>query len=148
MKNNQTIWVLGHKITLHPTSGNYDLAVIESPPEAKGPPPHMHKNYDESFLILEGELEFTINGEQKICKAGDSLDVPSGTLHTFKNTKKYACKWTNIHSPKGFSGFFEEFGIPTTENDANQKSIHPEIIAKVMKTAGDFDMHITLPALA
>lgn len=148
MKNYQTIWVLGQKITLHPTSGNFDLAVIESPPESEGPPPHTHKNYDESFLIIEVELEFMINGKKKICKAGEFLDVPSGTLHTFKNTKKYASKWTNIHSPKGFSRFFNAFGVPTNENDAHLKSIHPEIISKVIEVAGNFDMQITLPSEA
>ncbi len=63
MKNNQTLWILGHKVTLLPTSGNYDLALFETPAKTQGPPPHTHNEYEEAFVILEGEMEFFINGK-------------------------------------------------------------------------------------
>ena len=39
MKNGYSKWVVGHKITTHDTTGNYDLAVIETPAKVQGPPP-------------------------------------------------------------------------------------------------------------
>ncbi len=144
MNNNRSRWVLGQKVTLYPTSGDYDLVMCESPSGAQGPPPHIHSKYKETFLVIEGELEFVINGETKICKAGESIDVALGTLHTFNNKSDISCIWVNIHSPKGFSSFFKSYGIPENEDNAIAKSLHPEIIEKVLETASDFDMEIPL----
>ena len=136
------MWVLGHKITPHDTSGDYDLMVAETPPNVPGPPPHLHNAYKESFLIIEGELEFFVNGKTQVVKAGESVDIPPKTLHTFNNKTNETCKWINIHSPKGFRTFFNELGVPDTEANAVEKSVAPEVIQKVIQTASDYDMII------
>ena len=138
----KTKWVLGHKITPHETSGDFDLMIAETPPKVPGPPLHFHNAFKESFLILEGEMEFFINGETRIVKAGESVDVPPKTLHTFSNTSELPCKWINIHSPKGFREFFEDLGVDENEQNAIEKSIAPEVINKVITTAADYDMII------
>ncbi len=136
------MWVLGHKITPHDTSGDYDLMVAETPPNVPGPPPHLHNAYKESFLIIEGELEFFVNGKTQVVRAGESVDIPPKTLHTFNNKTNQTCKWINIHSPKGFRTFFNELGVPDTEANAVEKSVAPELIQKVIQTASDYDMII------
>ena len=145
MNANNTKWVLGHKVTSYDTTGDYDLMMAETPPNMQGPPPHSHASYKEIFLIVEGEMEFFVNGAKTVKKAGESLDVAPGTLHTFSNTSEAPCKWINIHSPKGLYKFFETFGVPTEEENAASKSLHPEIIQKVLATAADFDMTIPPP---
>ena len=142
MENNQTKWVLGHKVTPHETSGDYDLMYAETPPKVPGPPPHSHNSYKESFLIVEGEMEFFMNGKTLVLRAGESIDIPPKTLHTFGNKSEKPCKWVNIHSPKGFRDFFEQIGIPENEENAVEKSIAPEIVQRVISTASDFDMII------
>lgn len=144
MNITDTKWVLGHKVTSHQTTGNYDLMVAETPPNVQGPPPHLHNSFKESFLIIEGEMEFMVNGHTTIAKAGESVDIPPKTLHTFANISDKPCKWVNIHSPKGFRSFFEQMGIPETEENAIGKSISQEIINKVMATAAEFDMIIKI----
>lgn len=144
MKNSKTKWVLGHKMSLHPTSGDFDLVVCETPPNTQGPPPHIHSKYEEAFYILEGEMEFLIHGELQTYKAGESIDVPSGTLHTFNNKAEKRCVWINIHSPKGFWSFFDTFGILETTPDAQNRSLAPECIQSVLKRAGEFDVNIRL----
>lgn len=144
MKTTNSKWVLGHKVTAYDTSGNYDLMFAETPPKVQGPPPHLHNSFKESFLIIEGEMEFFINGEIKNIKAGEFVDIPPKTLHTFVNQSDLPCKWINIHSPKGFRAFFEKMGIPEELEDAQRKSVAPEIIQKVIETAGDFDMIIKI----
>ena len=139
-----TKWVLGHKVTPHDTSGNYDLMIAETPPNVPGPPPHLHNSFEESFLIVEGEMEFFVNGEVKVLKAGESIDIPPGTLHTFGNKSNQTCKWINIHSPKGFRDFFEELGVSENEANAQERSVAPELIQKVIATAADYDMLIDM----
>ena len=87
-------------------------------------------------------MEFFINGETKTIKAGESVDLPPRTLHTFSNTSDTPCKWVNIHSPKGFRDFFETMGVSADEDNAIEKSLMPEVINKVMATAADYDMII------
>lgn len=142
MKNDSTKWVLGHKVTTYETTGDYDLAMGETPAQVQGPPPHIHNNFNESFLITEGEMEFFINGELKNVKAGESVDIPPKTVHTFENKSTSPCKWINIHSPKGFRAFFENTGIPAENKNAQEASIAPEIVQKVIEIAADFDMII------
>jgi len=142
MKKSNTKWVLGHKVTSYDTSGNYDLMLAETPPMVQGPPPHLHNNFKESFLIIDGEMEFFINGVVKNVKAGESVDIPPKTLHTFGNKSDSPCKWINIHSPKGFRDFFDKIGMPAENENAQLDSIAPEIIQKVIETAEDFDMVI------
>ncbi len=50
----------------------------------------------------------------------------------------------NIHSPKGFRNFFETLGVSVNAPDAQEKSVAPEIIQEVIKTAGDYDMIIKM----
>jgi mannose-6-phosphate isomerase-like protein (cupin superfamily) len=145
MKNNTTRWVLGHKISPVSVSGEYDMVIGETPAQVPGPPPHYHKGYNEVFLVIEGEMEFMVDGEVKIVKAGESVDLPPNTLHTFGNTSAANCKWVNIHSPKGFTSFFADMGIPEDEQDAMARSVDESVIQKVMQVAAQYDMHIRLP---
>ena len=89
-------------------------------------------------------MDFIINGEQRNVKAGESIDIPPKTLHTFMNSKSENCKWVNIHSPKRFGEFFHKYGIPASEENAMEKSVAPEIIQEVLNTAGDYDMIIQM----
>lgn len=140
MKTLNSKWVLGHKVTLHETTGNYDLISGETPPEMQGPPPHVHHHYKESFLITQGEMEFFVNGDVVTIQAGESIDIPPKTLHTFANKTDKTCKWVNIHSPKGFRKFFEDVGISSDEEKSLDKSLDSKIISKVIATASDYDM--------
>jgi mannose-6-phosphate isomerase-like protein (cupin superfamily) len=142
MKECTNLWVLGHKISPIEVSGNYDMVIGETAPNIPGPPPHFHTGLNEVFMVLEGEMEFLINGEVKKIKQGESVDLPPNVVHTFNNVGSSNCKWLNIHSPKGFLSFFEDMGIPESESEAMKKSVDESIINKVMQTAATYDMHI------
>jgi mannose-6-phosphate isomerase-like protein (cupin superfamily) len=144
MEQSITHWVLGHKITTFSPTGDYDFMVGETPAKVQGPPPHLHYSYTESFLVLEGEMEFFLNGETKNVRAGEFVDLPPNALHTFANISDLPCKWVNIHSPKGFARFFENIGIPIEEENAQQKSVDPEVFRQVIETAANYDMLLKL----
>ena len=88
-------------------------------------------------------MNFVINGEPRTVVAGESVDLPPGTLHTFGNNSNASCKWVNIHSPKGFMQFFDQMGVSTEEDKAFEKSIDDQLIQKVIQHASEFDMVIT-----
>lgn len=47
-----------------------------------GPPPHSH-DWDESFYVVAGEVEFTCSGKTTICSPGTLVHIPAGTVHSF-----------------------------------------------------------------
>lgn len=46
-------------------------------------PEHYHKKKDETFHVLQGNLEVMIDGKEKFLTPGDTLWVPRGVLHGF-----------------------------------------------------------------
>jgi quercetin dioxygenase-like cupin family protein len=48
-----------------------------------GPPPHSH-NWDESFYIVAGNVEFNCDGKTVVCFPGTLVHVPAGTVHSFR----------------------------------------------------------------
>jgi mannose-6-phosphate isomerase-like protein (cupin superfamily) len=63
------------------------IAVTEStvPPGFPGPVRHRHARMTDVFSVLEGELTFDLEGEQRILGAGAFVLVPPGVAHTFAN---------------------------------------------------------------
>jgi mannose-6-phosphate isomerase-like protein (cupin superfamily) len=52
----------------------------------KPPPPHYHPSQDEHFEVREGELSLEMNGATRVLRAGDTVDVPRGTVHKMWNS--------------------------------------------------------------
>ncbi len=50
-----------------------------------GPPTHVHRREDETFIVLEGRFEFVANGAARQAKPGDTIHVPRGVPHSFRN---------------------------------------------------------------
>ena len=142
MTESRPFWVIGHKIQPLNASGNYDILIGETPSGVPGPPSHYHSKYAEFVLILKGQMEFIINGESRLLKEGESIDLAPHCIHTFNNPTSETTRWLNIHSPKGFYGFFKKFGISVDEEKAFESSVSESMIGNVVKEAETFDMMI------
>ena len=55
---------------------------VQSGGEGMGPPPHSH-DWDESFYVTKGQIEFTCAGKRTMCGIGTLVHVPAGTVHEF-----------------------------------------------------------------
>lgn len=49
-----------------------------------GPPLHLHPDQDEVFIVEAGEYRFQCGDEQHLLGAGDSIFLPRGVPHTFR----------------------------------------------------------------
>jgi mannose-6-phosphate isomerase-like protein (cupin superfamily) len=60
------------------------LGLIEAtvPPGPAMPPQHVHRDHDEVFIVTQGKLRFTSEGETVDAEAGSCVTVPPGTPHT------------------------------------------------------------------
>lgn len=86
----------------------FNLALITSRPRSSGPEIHTHSAEDDSFYILEGELTFTVDGEEVVAGPGTFVLVPPGVPHTFSNPSNEPTKFVNVHAPAGFDLRLEE----------------------------------------
>ena len=66
-------------------SGGAYFAMEAIVPPGGGPPPHIHRNEDETFYVLEGEVELLLGDRLVKGTAGDFVNVPRGTVHRFHN---------------------------------------------------------------
>ena len=48
---------------------------------------------DELILLLEGELELELHGEDRRLKAGEELHIPAGTVHSVRNVGDTMVRW-------------------------------------------------------
>ncbi len=144
MKNGTAKWIVGHRVRPVEVSGDYDLVRGETPAHTPGPPPHYHTGFNELFYVIEGEMEFMVNGELKIIGPGESVDLPPNALHTFSNNSSKTCLWLNVHSPKGFLAFFNDLGIDESSENAQAESVSDEMISRLMRDAESYDMHIKI----
>ena len=80
-------------------------------PPGGGPPPHRH-NFEETFVLLEGEMEATFRSQKVTVRAGETLHVPANAPHQFKNTSAQPVRLLCICSPAGQENFFAEIGTP------------------------------------
>ena len=146
MKNNQKqLFVLGHKVTLIDTLGDFDMASIITMPNIPGPPPHYHQNESELFYIVSGQMEIMSGKEWFSLTAGESAVIPKGVVHTFKNEGTEDVIWLTCWSPKGFGLFFKDFGVDASSDEAFERSVSPEIIERVGKEAIKHGMIIQMP---
>jgi quercetin dioxygenase-like cupin family protein len=51
-----------------------------------GPPPaHYHPAQDERFEVVEGEMHVRVEGDERVLRTGDTLEIPRGTVHEMWN---------------------------------------------------------------
>ncbi|HEY2039225.1 MAG TPA: cupin domain-containing protein [Edaphobacter sp.] len=91
------------------TAGRYCLIDMHVPPGG-GPPPHRH-DFEETFTVLEGEIEFMFRGDKRIAKAGETVHIPANAPHQFLNSSQKVARLLCICAPAGQERFFEEVGV-------------------------------------
>src|SRR5207245_446521 len=60
------------------TTGMFSLMERELPPAGRRPSPHRHTNCHESFYVLDGEIEFLLDGKSTTGGPGTFVLVPAG----------------------------------------------------------------------
>jgi hypothetical protein len=66
---------------------------VEYTPGGRKPPPHLHPDQDEHFEVLEGVLHAKVDGRDHVLRAGDTLDVPRGAVHTMHAEGTCRARW-------------------------------------------------------
>jgi quercetin dioxygenase-like cupin family protein len=96
-------------------------------PSGGGPGPHRH-DFEETFILLDGEIEVTFRGKNSIVRAGDTVNIPSNAPHRFHNASSKPARLICICSPAGQEKFFLEVGVPV----ATRTTAPPKLDEKQM----------------
>jgi quercetin dioxygenase-like cupin family protein len=81
---------------------------ITLPPGSVTPPPHIHPQQQETCTVGEGMLEVLLGHEWRTLLAGESLTIPRGSVHTFRNRSSQNVRFRSEHMPAlGFQQYLE-----------------------------------------
>ena len=90
------------------TGGTFAVIEMTVPPGA-GPNPHSHANFEESFFVLEGEVNFKSESGNYVAKKNSFISIPKGGMvHGFKNLTANSAKLLCTVIPAGLDDFFVE----------------------------------------
>jgi len=121
------------------TAGQFALVEVEGGPGGE-PPPHIHRNEDELFYVLEGRLKVLRGNEEISLGPGESGFLPRNVVHTFKIMSDYA-RYLVYIAPGGFENYFRDLARPVvSEYGANHEPEEPVAITEMIRVAGRYSI--------
>ncbi|HEY7178804.1 MAG TPA: quercetin 2,3-dioxygenase [Gaiella sp.] len=126
-------------VTGEETGGAYFVMQALVPPGG-GPAPHVHTREDETFYLLDGQVEFLLGEETIVAGPGDFVNVPRGAVHRFQNTGTETARLLLTFTPAGIDRWFEET-LDAAPNDVQTEDVPDnveEVAARYVATASRY----------
>lgn len=125
-----TYWFLDTLVRVHATGddtdGRYGLVECLAP-SGHQPPPHVHHDDDEGFLVLEGEITVYVGDEETVVPAGRFLNAPRGVPHTFRVSSPDRARVLVTSSPARFDAFVREYAEPASRDELPVLDSPPDV---------------------
>ena len=127
-EDDSIIWMTENeytKIIVGKDASNSEYVISEGIIEPEGfVPDHYHKWEDQTFHVIEGELEAKIGDETMKIGVGDSIHCPKGISHYMKNVGKTNAKLISYIFPGDWAEeFFQETSRQTKSGQIDFKLI-------------------------
>ena len=134
------VWWKSGRITVKLTgaeSGGALAQVETDDPHGTGTPLHVHRNEDETFYVLDGELTVFVDGEEHRLSTGDYAFVPRGAPHAYVVQSDRARMLVTM-SPAGFEEVFTDLGVVAGGGEPPADAVFPgpEEAARVFAAYG------------
>jgi mannose-6-phosphate isomerase-like protein (cupin superfamily) len=140
--------VTGQRIVFRRTSAETGQQVSEFDglfrPGGFAGPAHVHPVQDERFEVIRGRASFMVRGEETELGEGQTLEVPKGTPHTFRNAgpeELHVRMWFHPGTPST-EEFFETFFRAGREGYANRRGMPDLLLVSLL--APEFADHVRL----
>ena len=98
-----------------------------------GPPPHRHLVEDELFMITEGSITFTAGEQTRAVLEGQSVFVPRGMRHCYRNDGAEQARMIAVYTPAGMEGWFREVCTPVDDPSGPPPPVTEELIARMLE---------------
>jgi quercetin dioxygenase-like cupin family protein len=143
-------WVMGQRIDFlaagETTVDDYSLFHVFIPAGPPGPRPHIHRDADEFFFVLEGRVEVLLEDKWRSLRPGEFQHVRRGALHTFWNVTAAPARMLSGFVPSAFERWFRDFGHAARPDDVDPLPVLELEVQRLMATASQYDMEMG-PAL-
>ena len=130
------------------TAGRFCLIDMHVPPGG-GPAPHRH-DFEETFTVLEGEIEVTFRGVKTTLHAGATANIPANAPHSFHNVSAQPARLLCLCAPAGNEQFFMELGVRVPTRTTPPPPMSPEeqeaFKAKALSLAPKYRTELLPPA--
>ena len=113
-------------------------------PRGSGSPLHVHRNEDEWFYVLTGELTFWVGGQVTTATPGSFVYGPKNVPHTFTVSSERA-RYLLVTEPAGFEGFIRTIGEPARELVIPPPATEPPDVAALSAIAAQYGVEILGP---
>jgi uncharacterized cupin superfamily protein len=107
-----------------------DFAFVENvvPGHWSGRGPHFHRRHEELFYVVEGELQFLLDGDPVPAQAGTFVGVPPGVVHAYRNLTGVPARWVGTIAPHDL----EEYFVRLSEILARPRGARPWVVAAAL----------------
>jgi quercetin dioxygenase-like cupin family protein len=135
----EALWFLGTlaiiRVSGEQTSGRYAIFEALLPKDA-APPLHSHPQ-DETFVILDGELDVWVGEKQQRCSSGSIALAPGGCPHTFL-VRSETARVLFLSTPAGIEQMVRKLGTSARSRTLPPDDLYPEqaLIDAVNKEVG------------
>ncbi len=129
--------------------GKY-LVVDALVPAGLGAPPNRHAGESESFVILEGAVDFMLDGATRRLTAGEDVVVPDGALHAFAAVGPEPARILIMNAPGDMHvRFFTELGRVVPEDTRAPAPLDgPPDVARILAVGREVGMVFPAPGEA
>ncbi len=100
-----------HRVLEDGSSTGGRLGLLEGgyPPGWTGPPPHVHREHEETFYVLSGAVRFTSGAAEHVLTAGGLFTAPVGVPHGFGNASaEEPARLLITVTPQRYIGYFRD----------------------------------------
>ena len=110
-------------LEVHQTGGLFSVTEQWMPKDSGAHTKHVH-NVDEWFFVLDGTVDFELEGETSPGQDGDSLWIPRGTVHSFNVTSDVG-HVLNGYTPGGFEQVIKGLARPAPRRELPPRTQKP-----------------------
>jgi quercetin dioxygenase-like cupin family protein len=121
------------KATAEDTGGQMTIVEVTEPPGTEAPL-HVHRNEDEAFWVLEGDLTLEIGDTTVEAHAGDYAFGPRGIPHRYTVGER-GCRMLFLLTPGGFEDLVLAMSEPAGARTLPPRSAEEPDIAEIKSIA-------------
>ena len=107
------------------------------------PPLHVHRDHDELFYVLEGELSLHLPGRSVALCEGESFLAPRGVPHVYRVESERA-RWLGASTPAGFADFVREASEPAESAELPPPGREHDV-ARIGEVAARYGIELLAP---
>jgi quercetin dioxygenase-like cupin family protein len=145
----RTFWGPGDLYTFLVTgaeSGGSYFTMEALVPPGGGPPPHIHRNEDETFYVVEGQCRFRLGDDTITAGAGDFVNIPRGSVHCFRNEGTTPALLILTFTPAGIEKFFEETLEPALDPTETPPDNIEDVVSRYAAAAPRYGIEFLIDA--